>query len=376
MILAIFGIICAFLLILALEFLLRANLEEFFNENSVDVKKIPKLVMERKYVFDEGDDKINWVHDERLGWKLKPNSRLGITIALPLLGLGHRCVYHTDENGCRRTSKAGSGHEGPLPVISILGCSITFGHSLNDEDTYAWLLQDHFPQKRVINHAVAGYSLYQCLLVLEETIEKNKPEVVVLGFHPDLGWRNTNSFERTHLLQNIWCIPSCVSRGGRLYRYPPRGYVSLPWNKSRIMKMLELGLNRLVFGKRGDKKVIRSTMEHLLLKIRALCDKHAAKLLVACLDDSSEFYEFFINNGFCWCVTGVNVSELTPEGRFRWILYPLDNHPTPAANRQYAKAIKEAIENLLQDKYYSPDPELLKTCFKSEDKGQYIYPHY
>ena len=159
--------------VVAIEFLLKANLENFFKESHLDIKKIPKLILERDYEFIGPDkENLNWNHDDSLGWVYKPNTEIGIKISFPRFGLSHQCLYRTDEYACRRTSNGTAALDKQFPVISILGCSFTYGHSLNDEDTYAWLLQNKFSDKRVINYAVAGYSLYQSLLVLEKNIEK------------------------------------------------------------------------------------------------------------------------------------------------------------------------------------------------------------
>src|SRR5262245_52701697 len=40
--------------------------------------------------------------------------------------------------------------------IWIFGCSITHGWTLNDEDTYSWLLQERFPEYEIVNFGVDG----------------------------------------------------------------------------------------------------------------------------------------------------------------------------------------------------------------------------
>ncbi len=362
--------------IVILEYLLRDNLNNFFQETSVNVKKIPKLIIDRNYEFLESQEKINWEHDDYLGWKLKQNSNLDINISIRELGLNHKFAYHTDENGNRRTSRESAHGTKQQRVFSILGCSFTYGHSLNDEDTYSWLLQERFPNKKVINCAIAGYSLYQCLLGLEKNIQKDNPEVVVVGFHPDLGWRNTCTFHWAHLIHSTWKIPSCVSKGGKLHRYSPRGYVCLPFSNLRIVKLLELNLNRAIYMGRGKESVIQNTMKHLLLQIRALCDKHGAKLVVACIDDSKMYYDFLSEGGFNWCVTGVDTKELKEDGTFRWILHPFDNHPNQEANQRYAQVIGNAIESVLTGRHFSPGVQLPERSYEEKDSGAYIYPHF
>jgi hypothetical protein len=368
----------AALVIALIEILLRDNLQNFFQENSVNVKKIPKLVLERQYEFlDPTQDRMNWSHDKVLGWKLNPSSELAINIHIPGMGLDHRFTYRTDSSGRRITSVTPeSSSNDSRPVISVLGCSFTYGHSLNDNETYSWLLQDKFPSNKVYNYAVAGYSLYQSLLVLEKTIKVDKPKAVVVGFHPDLGRRNTNSFNWVHLIQSTWRIPSCVAKNETLHRYPANGYKSLPFSSLRLVKVIEFYLNRIIYSWRGKDTVIRKTMERLLIEMRSLCEQQGTKFIVACIDDSSAYYEFLGKNGFDWCVTGVDTKELKDDGTYKWILHPFDNHPNQEANRKYADVIAQAIEDVLANKKCTPDPRYLRSSIEKRDHGSFIYPHF
>lgn len=118
-------------------------------------------------------------------------------------------------------------------------------------------------------------------------------------------------------------------------------------------------------------------MKHLLLQIKALCDKHGAKLVVACIDESKMYYDFLSESGFNWCVTGVDTKELKEDGTFRWILHPFDNHPSREANQKYAQVIGSAIESVLRGRHFSPGiVELSERNYEEKDSGAYIYPHF
>jgi hypothetical protein len=61
------------------------------------------------------------------------------------------------------------------PEIWIMGCSFTHGWSLNDQDTYPWLLQARLPQYVVVNYGVEGYGTLHALLQLREALTTQPP---------------------------------------------------------------------------------------------------------------------------------------------------------------------------------------------------------
>jgi hypothetical protein len=362
-------------IIILIEYILRLDIELYSASSGLNVKKIPRLTLDRNYEFiDPSQDRVNWEVDSKLGWILKKNSRLDIKISIPGLNVSHKFSYETDSKRRRRSSIKDVSESSKKKTIAIYGCSFTFGHSLSDNQTYSWLLQKKFNEKNIYNYAVAGYSLFQSLLVLEKTILIDKPEIVVIGFHPDLGWRNTCSINWVERLQNTWKIPSCVSRVNKLIRYKPKGYLSFGSNL-RIIKVVEKVINKLRFYGRGSPKTIHNTMEHLLLQIQKTCQKNSTKLLIACIDESSEYYNFLDKNNFDWCITGVNTTETNEKGVFKWISFPFDNHPNELAHKKYAKSIEEAIRTLLKDGDVKPKVESYSIPNYHGDRGQYVYPH-
>ena len=360
-----------------LEFILRIYTRSYLVTSSLNIKKIPILKIEREYEFlDSLQDKINWHSDLKFGWVLKKSFRLGIRIKVAGLGLTREFFYNTDEYGRRKTTNLDVVKKEYNHCISIYGCSVTYGHSLSDHHTYSWLLQDEFPKIKFNNYGVAGYSLYQSLLSIEQSIKKDAPIVTVIGFHEDLGWRNTCSFEWAERLQNIWKIPSAVSRNYSLKTYSPKAYFTFGFGERiRLLTVFERVINKLKFRGRGNPVVIRQTMEHLLLKIRNACEKNGSKLLIACLDDCESYYEFFEDNDFDWCVTGVNTRELNDSGEYRWILFPFDNHPNESANVKYCESIKLALIEILQGGRSQPEVKLKKLHKKLGDPGKFVYPH-
>ncbi len=82
----------------------------------------------------------------------------------------------------------------PRPQVWILGCSITYGWSVNDAETFPWQLQDHLPDKEVVNFGVNGYGTLHSLIQLREGLARGgAPEIVVLAYGQIHDERNTLS---------------------------------------------------------------------------------------------------------------------------------------------------------------------------------------
>lgn len=69
------------------------------------------------------------------------------------------------------------------PIV-IVGCSFAEGYGLPDNQTFAWLLQQRFPRRPILNYGTPGYGTYQSLLLLEDLIGTRKihPAAVIYGF--------------------------------------------------------------------------------------------------------------------------------------------------------------------------------------------------
>lgn len=67
--------------------------------------------------------------------------------------------------------------------IWIFGDSVTYGWSVNDDESYPWLLQKEFPKYEVMNFGVSGYGTLHSLIQLKEELQKKRaPRIVVLAY--------------------------------------------------------------------------------------------------------------------------------------------------------------------------------------------------
>ena len=98
--------------------------------------------------------------------------------------------------------------------VVLLGCSFTQGFGIADDETFAWDLNQAFPDVRFENWGVGGYGTYQALLLLERLLREpgRTPDLVVYNFIGDHTKRNVASYR--------W-IKSLKSSTA-LYNVPPR----------------------------------------------------------------------------------------------------------------------------------------------------------
>ncbi len=85
-------------------------------------------------------------------------------------------------DGLRVTRSAAeyNGHS----TLWIFGCSFTHGWSVNDEQSYPWLVQESLRDVDVKNFGVEGYSSVQSLLQLREALAEcdHNPSLVVVTY--------------------------------------------------------------------------------------------------------------------------------------------------------------------------------------------------
>lgn len=315
--------------------------------------------------------------DPALGWANLPdqNTRNGFTIPRKHLRLEY--TVNTDGDGRRVTSN--EAHAGR--VVSIYGCSNTFGWGLDDEATYPWLLQERLPDCTVLNYGVSGYSLYQILLRMEATIARDRPEVVVLGFSPGLEARSVNDSAYLRMISEFGgAPPSCLSVKGRngkqrLRRFQPEAYRRLPGDgRSSLVQLAGIALNRVRFLARegAGKKV--ATTRHLLLSMDNLCRSSDTVFLVQYVSTDARYQEFLSGTGVNWAAGPVDLDSCTEDGAYRYRQFPFDGHPNAAANVHYAEALEPAIREILDTGTFTRNTATRVAGREDESTASAIYP--
>lgn len=316
--------------------------------------------------------------DETLGWTLRPDFISTNTFSIPRKHLHHEYTVTTDAGHRRITATAAHPDK---PVIAVYGCSNTFGWGLNDDETYAWQLQNAFPDHRVLNYGVSGYSLYQILLRMEQTLEQDNPTLVILGFSPGLEARSVSDHHYLRILsEQGGTPPSCLATdnedGSRsLQRFPLEAYKHLPLaSASPLIKLIEQFANRLMYAPRAKNDAHRKTTEYLLMAMAELCKRHGATFHVQYLVANTGYRRFLSDNAINWAPGPVDLDQCEPNGNYVYRLSPFDGHPNVRANQAYAEAMRPIITELLNTGVYDPGPNAFGTGKRDEATESAIYP--
>lgn len=251
------------------------------------------------------------------------------------------------ENGLRISRPLSEYDQGGArPAIWILGCSYTHGWSLNDEETYPWLVQERLPAYEVLNFGVGGYGTLQSFLQFREALERGPaPKVAVLAYASFHDARNTLNRYR------MKGITLTGERGGlRLpcARIDPDGGLGIfsvdadhyrPWplqGRLAFVHLLEESANRRELQRTRSHSVSKA----IVVELKKLADRHGAALVVAGIfrsPETADMLRFARGEG----IESVDISVRdAPEFQNQ----PHDAHPNARANRRFAERLTAFLE--------------------------------
>lgn len=228
------------------------------------------------------------------------------------------------------------------PEIWIMGCSFTHGWSLNDQDTYPWLLQARLPQYEVVNYGVEGYGTLHTLIQLREALTTQPPPRVVVYAYASLhDERNTflRNRRKTIALRNglgpLFQPYVRLDRHGYLHgAMAAVDYTEFPFMRySAFVHFLEVTYNRF------EDTWIHShqVSQRLLLEMVELANQYHVEFILATIAEDArtrEMLAFAQAQGLMGADISVNSSR--PE----YTNQPYDSHPSPLANAHYAERLE------------------------------------
>ncbi len=322
--------IVLFLMLLALEFYSRIKTYQPFQEN--DYSNIQ--------VFPNGS---YMQFDSLLGYK-HTKGKHEIT-----LKNSYHFISNHDSSSLRITSNAKGVDSLHKPEIWIFGCSFTHGWSVNDEETFAWILQENLDQFRIVNWGVSGYGTVHFYLQLQEALaNKKKPAAVIINhadFHHE---RNTFSYayKRSttcwNKLGNIkWPSVELDSAGHLQIKFVENDYQ--PWSLSKYSALsyrIEYTFESIAdqLRKAEELKITRI----LLKKIKNLCVQNEVKLIFANIGLEKDFIQKVSTD---LEVPFVDISVDYTSNEYNNL--PFDAHPNQKANQKYAEKIQDFLKHQL-----------------------------
>lgn len=256
-----------------------------------------------------------------------------------MLPTGYEFRVTHGTNGLRVTHLPVAPDAKPRPELWILGCSLTHGWSLNDEDTYPWRVQAALPEFEVVNGGVSGYgTLHQRLLFQELLKQRGKPTIVVVAYGLFHDYRNTyvriwqKGFAPYNRLPDLTYPFARLSADGELsYDGTPATYSEWPLQRqSALVHWLEQQANIA-----EERRVRSHEVSRALLKNWAgACLKEGIPFIVAGISsDAAPMLEWCRSAG----IKAVDISvPLTDPANTN---APHDGHPSAKANGAYSEKL-------------------------------------
>jgi hypothetical protein len=241
------------------------------------------------------DSKYGWAQfDPVLGWRNKP----GVAISRES---GN--VPMTFWQDGRRATRPDSSIQ-PLPQVALLGCSMTQGYGVVDDETFAYRFGALAPGWDVENFGTGGYGAYQSLLTLKRIFEspdkKYAPKLVVYGYAHFHAHRDVAAYDWVLILRNykgeFFSPPNVVPDGGRLVE---RGFAVFPLfpfeTESLLARAAKKAYIRLKFFNRERHE--DEVTNILLTQMRDLAAKNGARLLIMGLTRPTKSVEALVKSG-------------------------------------------------------------------------------
>lgn len=229
--------------------------------------------------------------------------------------------------------------------IWIFGGSMTHGWSLNDQETFPWLLQERFPEYEFRNFGVSGYGTVHSLLQFREALKTETPRVAILAYARFHAIRNTFSRLRRKDIAQWNKLGPLVQPYARfdgqgqlqhamadvVYReFPLMRYLSLvhfaewKYNKFESISHRPYAVSRALVG-----------------EMASLARDHHVELIVANIKGANEMMRFAEKSGIANVTISVN--SMLPENTN----LPHDRHPSALANQKFADGLEPILKNTL-----------------------------
>jgi len=234
-----------------------------------------------------------------------------------------------------------SGGPNQHPGLWIFGCSMTYGWSLNDDETFPWLLQERLPEYDVVNFAVPGYGTIHSLIQLREALATAAPpKVAILAYANFHDQRNTFSRIRRKEVapwnrRGSLAYPCARLENGVLRHLTADvEYQEFPlMRRLALAHYIEMTYNRIEFSRhRGQ-----SVSEMLIAEMAELASKHGVRLIVANISGGLAMLDRTRENGIPSVDISIDLS--IPENTN----LPHDGHPSALATRKYADALEHFL---------------------------------
>ncbi len=233
--------------------------------------------------------------------------------------------------------------------IWILGCSITHGWCLNDNQTYPWLLQEKIPGYEIINFGVSGYGTIHSLVQLEKALKTMpKPKLVILTYASFFDTRNTFSLARRrtvaewNFLGPLTQPYASLDKQGNLVLHKADKVVYTPWPLARVSALINY-LEEKYIARESKRLPQHEVSRALIRRINDICKKEGIPLIAAGIKDNPQKKMIDILR-FCDKLKIPNLDISVDLEKPGYSFLPIDAHPSALANRVFADRLYKYLE--------------------------------
>ncbi|NNF01472.1 MAG: hypothetical protein HKN22_02190 [Bacteroidia bacterium] len=259
---------------------------------------------------------------------------------------GYEWSFSNNNNGYRQSrTEDHIPYELKFKNCWILGCSYTFGWSVNDEENFAYLLQKAKSDWMIENLGQPAYSTLQSFLQLKRELNRNTPpDIVILvyaSFHDERNIGSVNWIRQLAPYNELGdlSIPYVKSydEDSLRIRYKDVIYVS-SWlaNHSAAFTYIRSNIKAKAEFYKGTKVTAR-LIEH----IHVLCQKYEIDFKVAIINSNKTTADLYsilkINN--------IETFDFTIDSRKEgYTNEPFDSHPSAKAHQEISKDLIRLFE--------------------------------
>ncbi len=234
------------------------------------------------------------------------------------------------------------------PEVWLFGCSLTHGYGLNDDETFAWKLQEKLPNYEIVNFGVEGYSTVQSLLQLKRALqERGRPEAATLiygKFHDERSVLSRNWWKDNLQLWKYVETPQPYARLNEAGRLQLR-YLETPYSLFPVVRMSAFAnaLDEIYTGWHDSNMPQAAVGRALILEFAQTCKEAGVPFLLAAWDlpgSLTPLVDRCAKNDIPAACVAV---PSTPE-----YIDPATGHPNAKAARIIAENLHKALTPLLE----------------------------
>jgi hypothetical protein len=259
------------------------------------------------------------------------------------------------ENGRRRVIRTNTTG---ADSIYLMGCSFTYGMGVDDHETFASLLQKHFPNVCFENFGVPGYGTVQSFLQLQKCIESgSRPKAVVLqlshlhfsrnsmtaAFRHDLKIGFSNAIPEWRNEMKKAKFPYCKNPPDSKIHYVSWDSLYDDWWGREYSAFINMMNNKsdLAF---NEKIECLKITQILIERMVSLCEMHGIEFYLTFLDESNrmgKIKDFCDQNKVNYVSVGLTHKDE------KYTNLPYDNHPNALGHIRISDSLHPLIRDLI-----------------------------